>query len=54
MQSQPPEPGELVVEFRAGLRIAVRQVKAGDDDAFDGGFDVARLVVVAIAGQFGP
>ena len=54
MRSQPLEPCELVVEFRAGLRIAVRQIDAGDDDAVDGGFDIARLVVVAIAGQLGP
>src|SRR6266849_7238663 len=40
---EPPEPFELVVEFRTGLRIAVRKVDAGDDDAADGGFDIARL-----------
>ena len=51
MRPQPPEPVELVVEFRPGLRIAVRQIDAGDDDAVDGGLDVARLVIVAVAGQ---
>ena len=47
------EPVELVVEFRSRLRIAVRQIDAGDDDAVDGGFDIARFVVVGIAGQGG-
>ena len=51
--SQPLEPVELVVEFRPGLRIAVRQIEAGDDDAVDGGFDIARLLVVGVAGQLG-
>jgi len=51
VQSEPPEPCELVVEFRARLRIAVRQIEAADDDAIDGGFDVARLFVVAVPGQ---
>src|SRR6202041_474730 len=54
MQPQPLEPCQLVLEFWAGLRIAVRQIDAGDDDAFDGGFDVARLAIVAIAGQLRP
>ena len=41
------EPGELVVEFRAGLRIAVRQVDGADQDAVDSGLDVAALPVRA-------
>src|SRR5665213_2136571 len=40
MRSQPLEPCELVIEFRTRLRIAVRQIDAGDNDALDGGFDV--------------
>ena len=51
MALQPREPVELVVEFRPRLRIAVRQVDAGNDDAADGGFDVARIVIAAVAGQ---
>ena len=51
---QTPEPFELVVEFRAGLRVAVRQVDAAHDDPIDCGFDVARLAIVAVAGQLGP
>ena len=54
MRPQPPEPVELVIEFRPGLRIAVRQIDAGDDDAVDGGLDVARLVILAVAGQGRP
>ena len=53
VRAQPPEPVELGVEFRPRLRIAVRQIDAGEDEAFDGGFDVAGLVVVAVAGQGG-
>jgi len=49
VRPQPPEPVELGVEFRARLRIAVRQIDAGEDDAVDGGLDVAGLVVVAVA-----
>ena len=51
MGAQALEPVELVIEFRSRLRIAVRQIDAGDDDAVDGGFDIARLVVVGVAGQ---
>src|SRR3984957_15277201 len=54
MRSQPPEPCELGVEFRTRLRIAVRQINAGDNNAFDGGFDVARLAIIRVTGQFGP
>ncbi len=48
---QPIEPGQLVVEFRAGLRIAVGQIDRGDEDAADGRFDVAALPVARIARQ---
>ena len=51
---QAPEPGQLVVEFRPGLRIAVGQIDAADQDAADGGLDVARLIILRIAGQGGP
>src|SRR3984893_1864912 len=50
---EPPEPVELVVEFRSRLRIAVRQIDTGDDDAVDGGFDIARLALVAVARPLG-
>ncbi|TIS10391.1 MAG: hypothetical protein E5X14_01335, partial [Mesorhizobium sp.] len=44
-------PGELVGEFRPGLRIAVRRVEAGNHDAVDRRLDVARLAVGIVAGQ---
>ena len=53
MRAQSLEPVELVVEFRSGLRIAVRKVDAGDDDAFDRRLDIARFLIVAIAGKGG-
>ena len=53
MRAQSLEPVELVVEFRSGLRIAVRKVNAGDDDAFDRRLDIARFLIVAIAGKGG-
>ena len=51
VRGEPLEPGELVVELRPRLRIAVGQVDAADEDAADGGLDVARLRVVGIARQ---
>ena len=50
---QPFEPGELVVEFRPGLRIPVRRVEAADQDPADRGFEVAALPVGRIAGEGG-
>ena len=50
MRLQAPEPRQLVVEFGPRLRIAVGQVDAADEDAADGGLDVARLIVLRIAG----
>ena len=52
VRPQSLEPFELVVEFRPGLRIAIRQIDAGHDDAPDRRFDIARFPVLAIAGQF--
>src|SRR3954454_15116384 len=45
------EPVELVVEFRSRLRIAVRQVDAGDDDTAYRGLDVAGLVIGRLSRQ---
>ena len=53
MGLQALEPRELVVEFRAWLRIAVRQIDAGNDDAVHRGFDVARFRIGLVAGQRG-
>ena len=43
MPEQPLEPGELVVKLWTRLRVAVRRVDRGDDDAIDCRFDVATL-----------
>ena len=53
VEAQPLVPGELVVEFRAGLRVAVGRIDAGDEDAVDGGLDVAGLDVGSVARQGG-
>ncbi|SPA54885.1 protein of unknown function [Cupriavidus taiwanensis] len=51
MRDQPFEPGELVVELRPRLRVAVRQVKAADQHACDRRLEVAAVAVVGVAGQ---
>ena len=51
MRDQPVEPCELVVEFRAGLRVTVRSIEASDENAVDRSLDVAALVILRIAGQ---
>jgi hypothetical protein len=51
---QPLRPSELVVEFRARLRIAVRSVEACDEDAVDSGFEIARLDIGWVAREFRP
>src|SRR5690606_10823317 len=45
------EPGQLVVELRAGLRIAVRQIEARNHETIDRRFDVAALLVGGVSGQ---
>jgi hypothetical protein len=54
MRQQALHPGELVVEFWPRLRIAVRRIERGDDDAINRRLDIARLPVVGIARQFVP
>ena len=51
VRRQALEPAQLVVELRAGRRVAVRQVQAADQHAADVGFDVAAVHVLRIAGQ---
>ena len=53
MPREPREPGELVVEFRTGLRVAVRRVQGCDQHALHGRLDVAALRVGRIARQCG-
>ena len=45
------EPAQLVVEFRAGRRVAVRKVEAGHRHAVDVGFEISAVQVLRIAGQ---
>ena len=54
VDEQTLEPGQLVVELGARLRIAVRQVEGSDEDAVDGGLDVARVAVRVVAGKGPP
>src|SRR4029079_14135184 len=53
-EDEPLEPGKLVVEFRARLRVAVGKVKAPYDDAVHVGLDVAAVLVLRIAGEDAP
>ena len=45
------EPGQLVIELRTGLRIAVRKVDGSDQDSIYSRLDVARLAVLRITRQ---
>jgi hypothetical protein len=54
MCNQALEPFQLVVELRSGLRIAIGQVQAADDDPVHRGLDVAAVQVIRIAGQAAP
>jgi hypothetical protein len=40
---QPFDQAQLVIEFRARRRIAVRQIQASDEQAADGRLDVAAM-----------
>ena len=51
MGDQAIEPGELVVELRPRLGIAVGQIDRGDEQPLDRGLDIAALAVLGIAGQ---
>src|SRR5688572_27941135 len=50
MRHQSFEPTQLVVEARPRSRVAVRQVKAADDDVADHGFDIAAVQILRVAG----
>jgi len=45
------EPGELVVELRSGLRIAVGQICGSDDQPLDLCLEIARLQIALIPRQ---
>ena len=51
MMLQAEEPGELVIEFRAGLRVSVREINAADQHAADSSFQIAALRIGSIARQ---
>src|ERR1051326_7584685 len=51
VRDEPLHPGELVTEFRPGLRIAVGRIERGDENAADGGLQIPALRIVGIAGQ---
>ena len=51
MLDQPFKPCEFVIEFRAGLRIAVGQIQAADNYAANARFDIAAVRIVRIARQ---
>lgn len=45
------EPGQLVVELRSRLGIAIGQVQAGHQQAVDGRFEVAAVGIAGVARQ---
>ena len=47
---QPFEQAQLVIEFRARRRIAVRQIQASDEQAADGRLDVAAMRIIRSPG----
>src|SRR5688572_16460550 len=51
MRNKALEPGELVIEFRPRLWIAVRRVYASDDDTVESRFEITRVVIAGSAGQ---
>jgi hypothetical protein len=51
---EPVKPSQLEIELRTGRRIAIRQVKAADQQAIDSRLDVAAVGIVRIAGQPAP
>ena len=53
MRDETLHPRELVGEFRAGLRVAVRRIERRDEHAVHRRLDVAALGVGGIAGQLG-
>ena len=49
MDDKPVEPTQLLVELWARFRIPIWQIQAANQDAVDGGFDIATLTVARIA-----
>ena len=51
MGGEASEPIELVIELGAGLRVAVGEIDAADEDAVDCRLDIARLLIVDVSRQ---
>ena len=45
------KPGQLIVEFRSGLRIPIGEVDGSNQNSVNSRFDVARLVILRISRQ---
>src|SRR4029079_16321642 len=48
---EPLEPAKLVIKFRAGCGVAVRQIEAANDHDADRRLDITALRIVRIAGK---
>src|SRR6516164_11393182 len=51
MDRQSPKPGQLVIELRTWLRVAVGRVKRGHDNPIHRRLDVPALLVLRVARQ---
>ena len=51
VRDEPFKPLKLVIELGAGLRIALGQVQAANEDAGDGRLQVTAVFVRRIAGE---
>src|SRR5690348_6201871 len=51
MTRQSPMPGQLIIESRTWLRVAVGRVKRSNDNPIHRRLDVPALLVVRVAGQ---
>ena len=54
VMTKPLEPPQLVIELRAGCRIAVGEIETTYDEAVDVRFEVTAVGVIRIAGQAAP
>lgn len=53
MKDEPVQPGDLVIEFWPGLRIAVGRIDAANNVAVNSGLDVTALSIQTVARQRG-
>src|SRR5689334_7601884 len=52
MRRQPFKPAKLVIEFRAGSGISIRQVKAADMDTIYFCFNIAAMLIFRVTRQY--